>query len=153
MYDQSEVPPHFARSLAAMEEVRAQYSADHERAIADDEARQAAFAKLLEEHRAQDAQSQADREAAIAAAAAEGTDDDRAASEEAERTAQRVAKQVAEDDATAAMFRVEDDGEPAAPAPPAPAAPPAASPPPASAARHRAWEDDDFSATNWIDAE
>lgn len=146
MYDQSEVPPHFARSLAVMEEVRAQYSADHERAIADDEARQAAFAKLLEEHRAQDAQSQADREAALAAAA-EGTAEDPAASEQAERTAQRVAKQVAEDDAAAAMFRVEDDTEPAEPAPPA------VPPPPASAARHRAWEDDDFSATNWIDAE
>ncbi|MCG3757919.1 hypothetical protein [Amycolatopsis sp. Poz14] len=148
MYNQSEVPPHFARSLAAMEEVRAQYSADHERAIADDETRQAAFAKLVEDHRAQDAQSQADREAAIAAAAAEGTGEDQAASELAERKAQRVAKQVAEDNAAAAMFRVEDDTEPVAPA-----APPPASPPPASAARHRAWEDDDFSATNWIDAE
>jgi hypothetical protein len=143
--DGQELSPQFTRSLVAMEEVRAQYRADHERALADDEARQAAFAKLVEENRARSEQLRAEREAA-------GTESDPAASKEAELAAKRAA-QDAED---GAIFQCED--ETAAETPPEPVVPafrPPVTPPPARpTARHRAVEqDDDFSATNWVDAD
>ncbi|MEW2499334.1 hypothetical protein ACQPXB_04215 [Amycolatopsis sp. CA-161197] len=143
MDGQEGLSPQFTRSLVAMEEVRAQYRADHERALADDEKRQAEFAKLVEENRARSEQLRAEREAA-------GTESDPAASKEAELAAKRAAEN-AED---GAIFRFED--ETGVEAPPQPVVPAFRPPPPEAparpAARHRAAEvDDDFSATNWVD--
>lgn len=130
-----------------MEEVRAQYRADHERALTDDESRQAEFAKLVEENRARSEQLRAEREAA-------GTESDPAASKEAELAAIR-AVEAAED---GAIFQFEDETavdappQPVVPAFRPPVAPAAPEAPARPAARHRAAEaDDDFSATNWVD--
>ncbi|GAA3538317.1 hypothetical protein GCM10022222_22410 [Amycolatopsis ultiminotia] len=143
MYGEDELPPQFAAGLAAMEEARAQYRADHERALADDEARQAEFAKLVEQHREQAEQARAEREAAA------GTEADPAASEEAEAEARRAAEEAeqaarraAQDEQDAAVFRFEDQtAEKAGSADPVPRAVP----------RRPVWDEDDFSSTNWVD--
>ncbi|MET7995536.1 hypothetical protein ABZU76_32055 [Amycolatopsis sp. NPDC005232] len=147
MDGQEGLSPQFTRSLVAMEEARAQYRADHERALADDETRQAEFAKLVEENRARSEQLRAEREAA-------GTESDPATSKEAELAAIQAAE-AAED---GAIFQFEDEAaveappQPVVPAFRPPAAPVAPQAPARPAARHRASEvDDDFSATNWVD--
>jgi hypothetical protein len=142
MYGQDELPAQFTAGLAALEEVRAQYRADHERAVADDETRQAAFEKLVEEHREQEEQARAEREAAV------GTAADPAASEEAEKAAreaaeeaERATRRAAQDKQEAAVFRfVDEPAEESAPADPA-----------APSVRRELWDEDDFSSTNWVD--
>ncbi|MEC3980229.1 hypothetical protein [Amycolatopsis sp. H20-H5] len=160
MFAQDGVNPLFARSLAAMEEASAQYRADRERTLSDDEQRQAAFAKMAEENRAKDEKTLAE----IAEfKKSVGTAADPATSQQAEQAA-RLAAEKAKD---GAIFQFEDDAPTGRlPAPgtppfvaPDPVLPPAVTPPappPPVKARHRAErvdEDDDFSSTNWVNAD
>ncbi|GAB3486535.1 hypothetical protein FB471_2889 [Amycolatopsis cihanbeyliensis] len=141
--DGSGVSPQFQRAFARLDEVRAQYHADRERVLAEDEARQARLRTLVEENKAKDEQTLA------AVAARETVAPPPTKPEPGNAWATRRTDTVDDDDS----FGFEED-PPAAQAPPttrtAPAAPPAPTPPPP---RTGGWDEDDFSGTDWTSDE
>jgi predicted GNAT family acetyltransferase len=149
--DSDGVSPHFVGVLARLDEAQAQYRADQERAISDDELRQAEFAKLVDENRAKDEQTLAE---VAERAQVEGTLPDSSPSED-EKWAARRAQQEAAD---AAIFAFEDDLPVESAVEVKPETPALAQvesvwtePPKAKVEpRRRTWEDDeDFSRTDW----
>ncbi|WP_216210432.1 hypothetical protein [Amycolatopsis aidingensis] len=142
MVDGSGVSSQFQRAFARLDEVRAQYHADRERMLADDEARQTQLRTLAEENKAKDEQT-------LAAVAARETVAPQARAEPGNAWAKRRAGPVEEDES----FGFEEDpvaaqGPPAARPTPVTSAVPAPPPP-----RPGAWEEDDFSGTDWTSDE